>query len=89
MRKTITMTSKGQVTLPAALRHKMGLNDGDKLLVRFEPKGKSVVLSRPMDIDQLSDYLSANIPPGTPPATNVHEIYEQGRIEDMRKQDLR
>lgn len=34
-----TLTSKGQITLPAGLRHQMGLNTGDKVDFATSPDG--------------------------------------------------
>jgi AbrB family looped-hinge helix DNA binding protein len=39
---TTTMTTKGQVTVPAEIRHKLGLRPSDKLKIR-EEKGRVVL----------------------------------------------
>jgi len=39
-----TLTSKGQITLPKAIRQSLGLDSGDSLL--FELRGDEVVMSR-------------------------------------------
>lgn len=46
-----TITSKGQITLPAAFREKLGLVSGKKVTV--ELKGDKLVINAPVDIDAL------------------------------------
>jgi AbrB family looped-hinge helix DNA binding protein len=36
--ETVTVTSKGQITIPSRLRKKLGIEDGEKLLVFEEGK---------------------------------------------------
>ena len=51
---TITMTSKGQITLPARIRKAMALNQrGDKLILGFEPDSRQVVLTKPMSFVEI------------------------------------
>lgn len=38
-----TVTSKGQITIPKAVRERMGLQQGEKLLFRFGTDGVRVV----------------------------------------------
>jgi antitoxin PrlF len=47
MRQEAKITSKGQITLPAALRAKWGLKDGDK--VEFHTDASGNVLVRPLN----------------------------------------
>ena len=44
MKTTSTMTSKGQVTVPIAIRRKLGLKSGDK--IEFTDQGKRIVIRR-------------------------------------------
>lgn len=46
--RTINLRQKGQITLPAEIRHELGLMDGDRLLV--ERRGKEIVLISPDDV---------------------------------------
>jgi antitoxin PrlF len=48
MRQEAKITSKGQITLPAALRAKWGLKDGDK--VEFHTDAAGNVLVRPLNL---------------------------------------
>ena len=40
--KIATLTTKGQVTIPAEIRARLGIDAGDK--ISFEPQGDAVVL---------------------------------------------
>ena len=42
------ITSKGQITIPAAIRQKLGVKDGDKVLF-VEDNGKVVMMNASMD----------------------------------------
>jgi AbrB family looped-hinge helix DNA binding protein len=46
MRQEAKITSKGQITLPAALRAKWGLRDGDKVEFHTDTLGNVVVRPR-------------------------------------------
>ena len=41
-----TLTSKGQVTIPKAVRERLGIKTGDQLSFRFQQDGKLVVEPR-------------------------------------------
>jgi antitoxin PrlF len=41
-----TLTSKGQVTVPAEVRAKLGLKEGDKLEFYFDLRGRLVIRPR-------------------------------------------
>jgi bifunctional DNA-binding transcriptional regulator/antitoxin component of YhaV-PrlF toxin-antitoxin module len=54
MKTMITMTSKGQITLPLHIRQKLGVNHkGARLAVQYDPKTKRYFLEKPLDIDTL------------------------------------
>lgn len=48
-----TITSKGQITLPAAARRALGLHEGQRLGIRIE--GTSLVIDSPADITSLRE----------------------------------
>jgi len=55
MKNTRTITSKGQVTVPIAIRKKLGLRKGDK--VEFvEEKGRTMIRRAQADDDPFAKY---------------------------------
>jgi bifunctional DNA-binding transcriptional regulator/antitoxin component of YhaV-PrlF toxin-antitoxin module len=80
MNKTITITSKGQTTLPAAIRHKLGVGkSGGVLQISFNERRGELVLKKPVSITELSERVSRHIKPGTKPVENVDEYYQTKR----------
>lgn len=45
-RAVSTMTSKGQITLPAAIRRSLGLKRGDKVVFQMEEEGVKLMPAR-------------------------------------------
>lgn len=79
MQATITITSKGQVTLPAQARKAMQLKDGDKLLFSYNSESQMATIAKPLSIEELSERISRHIKPGTKPVLNVDEYYQAHR----------
>ena len=80
MKTTITITSKGQTTLPVDMRRKLGLpQSGGVLHIDFNEHKHEVVISKPMTIEELSKQASSYIKPGTKPVLNVDEYYQKHR----------
>ena len=54
--KTVTVTSKGQVTIPSELRRELGIGEGEKLIVVREGKAVKMIpvprLSRLAGVDR-------------------------------------
>ncbi len=81
MNKTmLTITSKGQTTIPASIRRKLGLDKaGGVLEIRFNESKGELVVSKSLDIDDLSEKLNAYIKPATKPLTDVDTFYQANR----------
>ncbi len=80
MSRLITITRKGQTTLPAAIRHKMGINEsGGVLRIEFDEDKGELTISRPVGVAELSERLSRHIKPGVKPVTSVDEFYQANR----------
>lgn len=54
------LTSKGQVTVPKAVREALELTEGDSLV--FQVEGKRAVVSKTLSLDELTG--AVPIPPG-------------------------
>jgi len=94
-----TLTSKGQLTLPKAIRDEMKLDAGSKLDFRLQPDG--TLIARPLRRSVSSLIGMVRRPPGTQPATlqdlkdaradHVAEKYarvlREGRARDSKKAD--
>ena len=80
MKSTITITSKGQTTIPAPLRRKLGLDTkGGVLSIRFDDARGELVVSKSLNIDELADKLSGYIKPSTKPLIDVDAFYQTNR----------
>lgn len=80
MKNTITVTSKGQTTIPASYRRKLGLDaKGGVLDVRFDEAKGELVIAKPLSIDELSKKLSSYVKPDTKPLTDVDAYYQKLR----------
>lgn len=56
MPDVMTVSTKGQITIPAAVREKYGIRPGDKLYGDILEKG--YLLKKPVDIFELQGFLS-------------------------------
>ncbi|MEU4342429.1 AbrB/MazE/SpoVT family DNA-binding domain-containing protein [Nocardia sp. NPDC023852] len=80
MDATITVTSKGQATLPVAMRRRLGLADsGGVLHAHLDEDTGELVLTKPPTISELSERISRHIKPGTRPLLNVDQFYQSQR----------
>ena len=80
MKNTITITSKGQTTLPAPIRHKLGLpSTGGILQIVFNERKGELVISKPLSVGELSERISKHVKPGATPIVNVDEYYQANR----------
>lgn len=74
---TITMTRKGQFTLPVRVRKAMALcEQGDKLLLDFSPTTHQAILTKPASFADIQAKAAGYIKPGTPPLSDVGALYE-------------
>ncbi len=84
MKNLITITSKGQTTIPASYRRKLGLSSaGGALDIRFDEAKGELVIARPLSIDELSKKLSGYVKPRVKPLTDVDAYYQKYR-EDRK-----
>ncbi len=80
MNKTITVTSKGQTTLPVAIRQKLGVGKaGGTLQIAFNERRGELIITKPVSIARLSERVSKHIKPGTIPIENADTYYQQHR----------
>lgn len=74
---TITMTSKGQFTLPVELRREFGVNKaGDVLKLKLSKDKKQATLSRPRSFDEIQAYFAKHRKPGVKPLLDPRVFYD-------------
>ena len=71
----LTMSSKGQITIPASLREKFDFHPKHK--IRYTVEGDSINLQRDMTLDEAAEYFTSLIKPGVKPITNLNEWFEE------------
>jgi len=80
MKTTLTITSKGQTTIPVSIRRKLGVDKtGGVLQVSFDENTNKLTISKPLSITDLSNKLSTYIKPGTTPLVDVDAFYQASR----------
>lgn len=77
MTVTVRLSSKGQLTLPAAVREQLRLEQGDPL--ELDVVDGRVVLSPIGGFAELTAEAMTLIKPGTPPVTDVAGYYAEHR----------
>lgn len=83
MKTTLTVTRKGQTTIPIDIRRRLGLGpEGGALVVDFDETKSEISIKRPETLEELSDRLTKLIKPGIKPLQNVSEWVESNRAVD-------
>lgn len=75
MKTSITVTSKGQVTLPAKIRRQLGVAQGGILEVDFHEVSKRMVVTRPVSFEELRKESARYLKPGTKPLVEVEGFF--------------
>jgi AbrB family looped-hinge helix DNA binding protein len=82
MKNTVTVTSKGQTTIPAPIRRKLGLDrTGGVLEMNFNENKNELVISKAISVDELSKKLSGYIKPGVKPLMDADAFYQANRTK--------
>ena len=71
---TATVSSKGQIVIPAQLRRKLGLKPGDTVTFSNYEEG-AAVMRRRESWDEASARFNSWIEPGTTPLEDIHGYY--------------
>ncbi len=84
MQDTITITRKGQTTIPAAMRRELGVSgQGGVLNVRLNKAKNEIIISKPVSAAELAKKFSKYIKPGTKPLMDVDAYYQKYREVDL------
>jgi bifunctional DNA-binding transcriptional regulator/antitoxin component of YhaV-PrlF toxin-antitoxin module len=80
MVKMLTITKKGQTTIPVEVRQFMGLPaEGGSIVLSIDPETNVCTLHPVPSFEAISAYASQFIPPGTPPLLNVRQYINENR----------
>lgn len=87
--KTVTITSQGQITLPASVRKALNLRGSDKLQLGFNIQTREISLTKPMTLDELTQFSSKFVNNKLKKApSRTRESYEEYVVEKWRSKDL-
>jgi AbrB family looped-hinge helix DNA binding protein len=75
-----TLTSKGQLTLPKAIRDHLRLHEGDHVLLDLQGDRVEMRVSAKLSIDQIFNSLPVNDQPALE-EHQISELYGQHRLE--------
>ncbi|MDR0958836.1 MAG: AbrB/MazE/SpoVT family DNA-binding domain-containing protein [Propionibacteriaceae bacterium] len=73
---TTTISTRGQVVIPAEIRKRAGLAAGDRLLVDFDPETGQITLRPSLTMQQIAAKASTWIIPGTPPLLDATAAFD-------------
>jgi bifunctional DNA-binding transcriptional regulator/antitoxin component of YhaV-PrlF toxin-antitoxin module len=80
MNKVITITRKGQTTLPITMRQKLGIGPaGGTLRATFNERTGQLVISKRLTVAEVSARVSRSVKPGTRPLHDVDAYYQAHR----------
>jgi bifunctional DNA-binding transcriptional regulator/antitoxin component of YhaV-PrlF toxin-antitoxin module len=75
---TVTLTSKGQLTLPAAVRRALGVDHkGSTLRLVYSPDTKQAKIQSTVDFDDIQSLSKRFIKPGIKPLADPSGYYNQ------------
>jgi bifunctional DNA-binding transcriptional regulator/antitoxin component of YhaV-PrlF toxin-antitoxin module len=78
----MTVTQKGQLTVPIDIRNALGITDKkNKLIAIFNPKLKSFTVEQPPTFENIQKLAQSFIKPGTTPIRDARAFYETREIK--------
>lgn len=79
---TITLTSKGQVTLPVAVRRSLGVaQSGGTLRLHYDEKSGQATIQRPVSFASLQAKASSYADPDVKPLDDPRGYYQQREVK--------
>ena len=85
MKDFVTVTSKGQVTLPAKMRKALGISKpGQKLQIQLDAQSNRLELRKPVELRDIQSLVRKHAKnPEAPVPENIHEWYAEQRTADL------
>ena len=74
---TTTLSSRGQIVIPAEVRRHVGWLPSDQITVTVADDSPEVVLRKKETLEAMADRLSRYVKPGTAPLVDIHGFYDQ------------
>ncbi|MDR2896679.1 MAG: AbrB/MazE/SpoVT family DNA-binding domain-containing protein [Propionibacteriaceae bacterium] len=74
---TATLSARGQIVIPAAVRRAAKFRPGDRLTIIIGENDGEIRIRRQESLDEIADRLSRYAKPGIEPLLDVHEFYNQ------------
>lgn len=85
MQQLLTLSTKGQFTLPAKVRKSLGVvNKGDVLQLEYNASSGTVRLTKPSSLRDVQTFVESHSNNKDIPS-NLHDWYMAERIKDLRK----
>lgn len=77
--KTVSITSKGQITIPASARQQLGIQSADQLEVEIHPETRTLSLRKPLTVDEFVAYIDSLPESNVKPLEDVDAYYQKHR----------
>ena len=77
MQYTMTITSKGQATIPVAIRKAFGITPGKtaKINISLKPGHRTAVMEKPITAEEVQRRARQRLKPGIPPLLDARAFY--------------
>lgn len=84
---TVSITSKGQITIPVEVQRKLRVRPGDKLVASFDVESQELTLRKPLTVNEVAQKLHA-LPRrrDVKPIVDTRAFYEAGRAAELMRQ---
>ena len=72
---TVTISSKGQIVIPAVFRKSAGLDKGDRVAFVYDNEEKEIRIRKAESLDEMAARFTSYVQPGIVPLENASEAY--------------
>lgn len=90
MNYNVTITSKGQLTLPAKVRRALGIDENHHTLsLRFDGQSETVILEKPVSFAEIRGYVQKHAKnKDDVEMENINERYEKYRLAELKRRGV-
>lgn len=79
-----TITSQGQITLPAPIRKALDISGSQKVTISFDQEQGTVTIAKPLSFDEITAMAKRFADPNAKPVTDVDAYYQTHRHKTLR-----